>query len=247
MNYKIRLIIILIISINSLVFSERYLIQDYSGTLNNKFAFNFSLDNVYESKITYNFEINQSRISPSKPEDIFVYFNFYLPDFSITYRYTDKIKNKTYIEKTFDSFILELDNYILLSLKDLYIGVSYVSEYIDAAFWVELFDLKNSLVDLTLKPINNMGLSFNFEENGITPFYFIDNMYFSLKDNSLNKVYFLYKKFYLKYDRENNDLRINSLFFDLIDNKFKFRFPISDYLFFLYTDLGIGISLMLPI
>jgi hypothetical protein len=241
---KFFIVFFVIISIN--LFSTRFLIQDYSSFYGNKFYFDFDLDAVYNSRLTYNFDLRENTIETSKNEDIFVYFNFFLPDFSISYRNINRIKTKTFVEKNFNGFVLFLDEYIFVSLTDLYIGVIFDTQNFDASYFVDIKDLSKSIVNFSLK--NNLfSLSFEFSENKISPFFSFGNIFFSIGKNGLGKVYFLSEEFYLYFDKNTDKFLVNSLYFDYKDDSFRFRLPVTNNLFFLYTNLGLGISFFLPL
>lgn len=238
-------IVISILSFSNKNFNKILLIQDYGKTFKYSFDFEFKLEDIYSASISYDFNFKNNTVETSKINDIIKYIEFSQPGFEITYRKLNTITSPDLFKKNFFGYTIIMDNYILLSLNDLYAGINFQKGLFHSSYWINIRDLKDSEVNLGINN-NKMGIDLSlFNTNKKITFYYRGLYIIMLKDNY--ELYILNKDFNFHFNKKNNTLNINSKFFSITENKFTFRVPLIENIYLLYTNDGLGLSFYIKV
>ncbi|MGM0640153.1 MAG: hypothetical protein ACQESN_01860 [Thermotogota bacterium] len=241
---NIYLVFILFIVLSNTIFSDQYLIQDYTENIENKFVFDFSIEDIYETSIKYNFLLEESTIKTSNIDEIINYFEFDQPGFNISYQKPKYIKDEMFILKNSNGFTITIDEYIYLTLRNLYTGIFFQNDNLISSFTFKIDDFSESYYSLGVK-LNNSWISLQIsDEKRIFVNY--KNLYLNLLP-IFDKIYIRSDEYILKYDDEKEDLYVDSIFFEKNNDSFYFRIPIEENIFIVYSSYGPGITFRIKI
>jgi len=237
------LFIILLISI-SISFSEQFLIQDYTENLKSKFLFDFSIEDVYQTSIKYNFILDEKNFYTSEIDEVINYFEFDQPGFNISYQKPKYIKDEMFVYSNSSSFTITIDQYIYLTLKNLYAGIYFENNNLISSFTFKINDFIDSYYSIGYK-FNDFWFSLQLgDDKRILMNY--KNLYLNLYP-LFDKIYIRSDDYILKYDDEKEELYVESIYFEKYDDVFYFRIPINENLFLVYSTYGPGISFRIKI
>lgn len=241
---KYFLVFFLIIIFFGSVFSNQYLIQDYTENIKNKFVFDFSIEDIYETSIKYNFLLDDSTITTSNIDEIINYFEFDQPGFNISYQKPKYIKDEMFTLKNSNGFTITIDEYIYLTLRNLYTGIYFQNENLISSFTFKIDNFIESYFSLGIK-LNDSWISMQIgDEKRIFMNY--KNLYLNLLP-LFDKIYIRSDEYVLKYDDEKEDLYVDSIFFEKNKDSFYFRIPIKENIFLVYSSFGPGITFRIKI
>jgi hypothetical protein len=240
---KTILLVISLISITFL-FSAQFLIQDYTENIKNKFLFNISIEDIYETSIKYNFSFDEKEIKTSEIDEIINYFEFDQPGFNISYQKPEYIKDEMFVFNNSSSFTITIDYYIYLTLKNLYTGIYFENNNIISSFTFKLDNFFDSYYSIGYKN-EDFWLSLQIGA-GKKLLLNYKNMYLNLYP-MFDKIYIRSDNYILKYDDENQDLYVDSIYFEKNEDVFYFRIPFKQNLFFVYSTYGPGIAFRIKI
>ncbi|BBE30874.1 hypothetical protein OSSY52_10150 [Tepiditoga spiralis] len=245
-----KIIFILFTIIITLSFSNNnsnkiFLVQDYGKTFKYSFDFKFKLEDIYSASINYEFKFINNTVETSKINDIIKYVEFSQPGFEITYRKLNSITSPDFFKKNFFGYTIVMDNYILLSLNDLYAGINFQKGLFHTSYWINTQNFENSEINIGINN-NEIGIDLNlFNINKKITLYYKGLYITMLKDNY--ELYILNRDFNFYFNKKNNTLNINSKFFSINENKFNIRFPLIENIYLLYSNNGFGLSFYLKI
>ncbi|HNV05158.1 MAG TPA: hypothetical protein PKH64_03460 [Petrotogaceae bacterium] len=246
MKKNVFLICILLCSL-SFFGRESSIIADYKNSLQINFNFNFDLPDVYSGGLFYFIEFQNEKIKVSDIDQVINYIDFSQPGFEITYRYPKEIRSPTFIKTNYEFFSVNADNFLNLSLKELFFGINFSDKLLKSSYWIKFTDIQTSEFNIGIDN-NSLGLYLNIGQNGVRPFFNLGkNIFFSVHDFFLDDLYIMTEEVIFRYSKSSGKLLINSLYFNYSNNIFSYRIPINDKLMFVISDLGFGISFILKV
>lgn len=242
---KTLFLLYLLVSV-TIFFGKNYITQDFSGIINNRFNFEFTLEDVYNAKINYSVSLLKNDIKVSGINDIIGYIDFSQPGFEITYRKTHKLKDAYFFTSNFDNFNVNIDDFILINLKDINVAVYSQNDDFYFTYWINIFDIKDSRY---IFGYDTDKISFSLELGSNGRYIYAGNRNFMVKFKTVNKFkIFSYNKNYsFVVDTETGSLSINSDYFEYNSGNFYYRFPVNNYLYLTLTNYGPGLSFIIPI
>lgn len=226
--------------------SKIYLISDFNPSFKNKLIFDLKLEDVYESKLNFDFAILPNKVLFSEVEDIVKYFSFDQAGFEFSYRNPAERNDPYFLINNYNGFTMILDDFLVMTFDEPTFGIVFQEGFLGASFWAKISDISNSRFSLSLSSSNKLGFSLGFYQE--LEYYFkVGDLLFSLNNKALESVYFFNSEYSLEYHADTGLLIVNSIFFEKNKENFYFRVPINKNLFVTYSNLGLGISLYLNI